>query len=276
MKKNNKELSLKEVQKEEIAMLKALVEFLEEKQIQYFIWGGTLLGAVRHKGFIPWDDDIDLAMTRSEYNKLIDYLRKNDYKINKNLEFIGYELKNSDFPFLKLINKNIEVEEEADCDKFLWIDIFPFDGTPKNREKYFKRIFKLNALFTLKRQQKKKQKLIASNKFKGFIKEILLFILKVWKYESFLNFYLKYCTKYDYEETEYVKSNVWSNSAAAYNRKKIQFKRYKFENLSVYGLKDYDYFLTLCYGKDYMELPPIEKRATHSFKAYKRDNNKNY
>ena len=66
-----KYLTLKEIHKEETNMLKKLIEFLNENNITYYVWAGTYLGAVRHKGFIPWDDDIDIAITRPEYNKML-------------------------------------------------------------------------------------------------------------------------------------------------------------------------------------------------------------
>jgi len=68
-----KYLTLEEIQHEEKEMLKELIKFFKKENINYFVWAGTFLGAVRHKGFIPWDDDIDLAMTRPEYNNFLEY-----------------------------------------------------------------------------------------------------------------------------------------------------------------------------------------------------------
>ena len=165
---------MKEIQYEEKEMLKKVVDFFNEQDMTYYLWAGTFLGAVRHKGFIPWDDDIDLAMTRPEYNKFLAYLKKNNNKISDNLEVIGLELGNSDFPILKVINKNVKVDEIEQCDEYLWIDIFPLDATPQDNKKFYKRVAFLNKIFILKRQQRLHQNLMATSKFKRFIKNYTL------------------------------------------------------------------------------------------------------
>lgn len=265
----SKKLTLREIQLEETKMLKILNDFLEEIGLEYTVWAGTLLGMIRHGGFIPWDDDIDIAMSRPEYNKLVNYLKKHDFKINDDLEFIGYELGNSDFPIIKLINKKIRVEEPEKCDEYLWVDIFPLDGVPLNPNKYFKNIDRLKTLFHLKRQQKLGIEISAASPLKKVIKSIGLTVLKIWKYDDFLDYYYKYCMKYDYNKVDNFKNNVWSDSNAYYDKRKFKIKEYKFENITVKGFEDANYFLSKCFGNDYMELPPENKRVNHSINAYK-------
>ena len=129
------ELSNKEIKKELLNILYILDIFLTNHNLKYSITSGTLLGAVRHKGFIPWDDDIDISMLRPDYNKLI-HILKNINKIDESLSGIGFELGNSNIPFLKIINKNIKTEEKIIRDITdegnLWVDIFPFDGIPNH------------------------------------------------------------------------------------------------------------------------------------------------
>ena len=99
-----KYLSLREIQKEEEKLLKITVDFFEKNNLNYILEGGTLLGAVRHKGFIPWDDDIDLSMPRPDFDKFIELSK------NSNLDVTYSELGNSPFAFAKVINKNIHLE----------------------------------------------------------------------------------------------------------------------------------------------------------------------
>ena len=74
-------LTLKEIQSEEKNILKAVTKFLDTHNIKYYLWAGTFLGAVRHKGFIPWDDDIDIGIKRDDYDKLIELLKQKNNKI---------------------------------------------------------------------------------------------------------------------------------------------------------------------------------------------------
>jgi len=270
MKKSKEYLSIKEIQLELKKMLEELVDFFNSESLNYFIWAGTFLGAVRHKGFIPWDDDIDLAMTRPEYDRLLEYLKKNNNKISENLEAIGFEIGNSDFPFIKIINKKLRVVENEKCDEYLWIDIFPLDGTPKNNNKFWKKINRYKTIFSLKRNEKNKVMMPYSNRVKRIVKIVFVKMLKVWRYDKFLNFYYKKCTKYKYNECEYVHNNVWSSSKEIYHKTELMNKEYLFEGIKVNGMKDYDKILSRGYG-DYMKLPPKDKRVTHEIKVWKID-----
>ena len=124
-------LSDKQIKSELTALLQVVHEFLVEHNIKYTITAGTLLGAVRHKGFIPWDDDIDIALTREQYDKLVRLLREQHNSVNECVYAEGFELGNDDIPYIKIVNKNIFVEDHtASIDRnefkedFLWVDIF--------------------------------------------------------------------------------------------------------------------------------------------------------
>ena len=123
-------LSDKQIKSELTALLQVVHEFLVEHNIKYTITAGTLLGAVRHKGFIPWDDDIDIALTREQYDKLVRLLREQHNSVNECVYAEGFELGNDDIPYIKIVNKNIFVEDHtASIDRnefkedFLWVII---------------------------------------------------------------------------------------------------------------------------------------------------------
>ena len=266
-----KKLTLKELQYEEKEMLKQVVTFFNKNNMTYYAWAGTLLGAVRHKGFIPWDDDIDLAMTRPEYNKFINYLKKHNNKISDNLIVEGFELgNNSDFTILKIYNTDIKIgDTDEGIDKYLWIDIFPLDACPKNNKKFHKKCRFLYKVLFLKREQKNNVSLLAENRIKKIIKEIIMFILKIWPYDKYLRFYYNYCTKYNYDDYDYIKNNVMpSSSLAVYNKRDFTKCELKFEDLKICAMKEYEKLLKLGYG-DYMKLPPENERYCHEFSAYK-------
>ena len=106
-------LSDKQIKSELTALLQVVHEFLVEHNIKYTITAGTLLGAVRHKGFIPWDDDIDIALTREQYDKLVRLLREQHNSVNECVYAEGFELGNDDIPYIKIVNKNIFVEDHT-------------------------------------------------------------------------------------------------------------------------------------------------------------------
>ena len=91
-------------------VLEDIQKLCRANNIQYFADGGTLLGTIRHQGYIPWDDDIDIAVLRKDYDRLIEILRKNK-RIGEELEISGYEVDKTDMPFLKVYNKSIAVKD---------------------------------------------------------------------------------------------------------------------------------------------------------------------
>lgn len=269
-----KQLTLKEIQEEELICLKKTTEVLDKYNLKYYLWAGTLLGAVRHHGFIPWDDDVDLLMSRPDYDKLLKLILAGKIDI-PNYEFVSYELGNGKLPFLKVINKNIIVEEKVDVNHNLWIDIFPVDGVPSDEKKavrFLHKIFVKNQLYCLKlikyKNVFKSSKTIRTRLIKIFIRPFLFFMNE----KRFMEKYLEEVKKYSFSNSKYVAGVSWIGPKPCYYDSKVfaQQKRYQFENQTFSSFKDYDYILSKAYG-DYMELPPAEKRYTHSFDAFYKD-----
>lgn len=267
-----KYLTLEEIQKEEKKLLEETIEFLDKNNIKYYIWAGSFLGAVRHKGFIPWDDDTDIAIPREDYNQLVNILKENNCRVKKNIKAIGFELNNFDSPYLKFVNEDIRVKELNDYDKNIWIDVFPIDGAPKNGKMFYKKISIYRRLYFLKRSEYRNWK-SKTNIIRRCLKKLILLFLRPIKYKYIIRSYIKLCSKYDTENSEFVCHNVWGTGEKEKFPKEMLFEtaKYKFEDIEVTGLKDYDRCLTNIYG-DYMKLPPEEKRNTHAFKAWRVEN----
>ena len=119
----DKEIVLKKIQEQELLLLKECIKLCEDNNIEYFALGGTLLGAVRHQGFIPWDDDIDLGIPRKYYDKLIELLSDNEEVVLEkniiNLNVLQYKKK-----------ENIQIGSESYS---VYIDLFPLDGVPNGK-----------------------------------------------------------------------------------------------------------------------------------------------
>ena len=249
---------LNELHKVEIEILDEFVRICNKHNLKYWLVGGTLLGAIRHKGFIPWDDDIDVGMPRADYNKFI----KISEKELKNKYFLHYVGNDKDFyiNFLKIKKKNTLFEEKLteklDTKKNIFIDIFPYDEVENPNSKIF--IIKNYIYKNLTPLIFYKIKILEKNKLR---KPWLRFFVLPFSYQKLLKFQRKI------EISENKKNNCMfvTTYPGSYNFRKETLpknKIYPFKELEFEGKKynvpnDYDYYLTNIYG-DYMKLPPKE------------------
>ena len=143
------------VHKIEVDILREVIRICEKHKIQYFILGGTLLGAIRHKGFIPWDDDIDIGMTRDNYNKFLALAGKElgveyflqTFNTEANTPFYFAKVRKKGTKFIEEYCKNLEIEHG------LFLDIFPYDNIPddiKLRNRQLKKVKFWSNLFIAK------------------------------------------------------------------------------------------------------------------------------
>lgn len=260
-----RELSLTEIQKIELSMLVYFDEYCRQNKLRYGLTSGTVLGAVRHGGFIPWDDDIDLVMPRPDYEKFISlyenerdkkYELANPYKDN---EYI--------YEYIKLMDLNTHMIEDTNGLKIplhVYIDIFPVDGLPASKQKQLKIIKKC------KRRQKVyavlKRAKYKVNTIKGMERNIWL-ILK-W-INDFLpqNFLIQWLDKaqrtYSYDSSSY--AGVLTGQGL---REVLHISDYQLNGIVEFENKQfhtYDYpekYLTQFFG-DYMTLPSEEQRKGH-------------
>lgn len=269
MKKTIKYLTPIEVKGELVEMLKWFNNFCTQHEIIYSAIGGTLLGAIRHKGFIPWDDDIDVSVTREMYDK-IRSLRDEVRKSGK-YDIVCVEDGTSEFPFIKLLNKKIAVHQiniKTDSD-FLWIDIFPYDYAPKDksiRDRTFKKCHRTRLM--LESSQMVKNAKTKKGK-KTIIKLLLSPLFKMVGSEKLALNVSRKAQKFRETDRDYVCAFVWGYGSHECISTKdfLNTLTVPFENTEIRIMSCYDEFLTKVFG-NYMELPPIEKRVSHSIDAW--------
>ena len=188
---------LRYLQMKLLEIMEIVSNICEKENINYYILGGTFIGAVRHKGFIPWDDDIDIAMDRKEYEKFLKIIQD---KLPKNLKLDYYRKNDTDVPWIKIKNTNYKVIEKKDnieIEEYIFLDIFPFDNVPDN---YVKRqVFRIQIFLESIKLRLARMRYISiknndnfNNKFKFFISKIINTKL----FEKILNSN-KYIKKYD-------------------------------------------------------------------------------
>lgn len=242
------------LQKHLLLMLKQFHEVCVANNLTYFIVGGTLLGAVRHKGFIPWDDDIDVAMPRDDYNKL-----KENYErlLPTGLEVKYYEnTSKSPMHYMKLIDSNTTLIENEYRNYYegVYIDVFPIDGTTGVKKEITKR----------KRKAQIYSSLILNQCYtdgRYGIRKIYGYFAKIFDINKLHNKLEDVITKIPYDSSDIVGSFLGSYGMREFVPKDYfgEPVKYKFEDSEFFGPEKYDAYLKAIYG-DYMKLPPVEKQ----------------
>jgi len=231
-------------------MMKEFHEICLKNDLKYYIVGGTCIGAMRHKGFIPWDDDVDIAMPRPDYDKLT----KLDWQVlSDKLELKYYEnTSNSPIHYVKVVDKTTTLIEARyhNYVEGLYLDIFPLDGVESKSEKRFSKVWTLHSVI---------MKHCSTDSNDKGMKTIIAKLIPLSIAHRYID---KLMRKSDYQSSEYV-----VNFLGAYGVKEIVPKSFfgtprlmQFEEFSFYGPEKAEEYLANIYG-NYMELPPVEKRV---------------
>ena len=256
-----REISLEESKKIELDILLDIAKFCEEHGLRYYLAYGTLIGAIRHKGFIPWDDDIDINMPRADYNE---FLRTYNQE-GKIYRVIDPRDKNARHPFAKVIDtRTVKIEPMIEYNEPLGIDvdIFPLDGMPENDDQYnrwYDRLYKL---------YKKHTYCILTPNSKSWWQNLKLRIRKIGvpkNKDVILDKTEALHKPYPYEKSTYIGAIACQWSWRGDRTKKDAYESavdVDFEGLRFKAPVGYDTVLRNIYG-DYMQLPPEEKRVTH-------------
>lgn len=261
-----KKLTLTDIKNCELGILIDFSQFCDKNNLCYVLAGGSLLGAVRHKGFIPWDDDIDVMMPREDYERF--------FKINeceKIFEIRSITDGSGPIPFAKLLVPDTVIDSkysDMPNTNSLWIDVFPIDGLPAS-EKQVEKIY-LYARFLRKCHSITVAKFGTGTTIGKKIGKLLLYYpLKLIGSYRFAQWIDRYCQKIKFSDSEYIGGISWGYGPQERMPKKEWLERVKveFEGHEFWAPGCWDLYLRNLYG-DYMKLPPEEKRINHSMVAY--------
>jgi lipopolysaccharide cholinephosphotransferase len=230
----------------------------DKYHIEYYIIGGTALGAVRHGGFIPWDDDLDIAMTRANYIKFLDVCRK---ELDPNIFFLQEGRKDWHLFFSKLRLRGTVFNEYGEGysipkgDRGIFVDIFPLDNAAN------KKIWRVLQYFC--------SKMLIANALRGkkyrvtgLLKKMLLIISFPLNNMQIRKFFFRQVIKYNYENTDFIGDffDISRLKDVSYPRDLWGTpQKIKFEDTELYGPEKIKDYLNFYFG-DYMTLPPVDKR----------------
>lgn len=256
-----KKISIEELKLEQLNILQYVHEFCKINQLSYSLAYGTLLGAIRHDGYIPWDDDIDIIMPRPDYNKFI----KTFNIIQSRYKVIAPELDSTYYaPYANVYDSTSILKEthlKNNNDIGIKIDIFPIDGIPKCKilQKLQKKcISYLNKIRSYKVEYRTNKNILY--KVISYIipmSVIQKMIIKLSQLESFENSDLARNVVYESKHVPYLEKSKY-----------INYEEHIFEDYNYNIVCDFDLILRASYG-DYMILPPMKDRVYHhNFEAY--------
>lgn len=266
----NLNVDIKKVQEVELEILLEFDRLCKEHGIKYQLCSGTLLGAIRHKGFIPWDDDIDVCMLREEYMKFLDisnenldkryFLQTNETDKNYNCQFA--KIRKNHTIFMQ------EIVKETNIHQGIFIDIFPFDNVKINNILGKMQRIVLNFILRLNYFRLKQLVYNTSNNIIRYLKLIIHYLMKIIPKSLLDNLTLKIMSVFNGQDTKYVGELSLSLSKNLYDRFTIEKRifydtiEWEFEGHKFPVPREYDYVLTKNYG-DYMTPPPLEQQKPH-------------
>ena len=251
-------------------IFKEIKHFLEKSSVPYYLLGGSLLGAVRHKGFIPWDDDIDIGIVRDDYERFLEMVSKN---LPEHLELRSYrDESDHHYYFSRIVDTRYVLSREGSLvsrKENLWVDIFPLDGMPNNW--LLRRIHMLRLLWVRfcyhvacfdKVNLKRPNRPLSERIIIAIVKNIHLGGHR--DYKKWLVKLDKLLRKYKVQDSNWI-----VNFMGQYKFKEMfpksyygKGKLYTFEDMQLMGPEDYDKVLSQMYG-DYMKEPEDCDKNVH-------------
>ena len=261
-----KELTLQELKEIELEILIKFDAFCKENNIRYYLAFGTLLGAIRYKGFIPWDDDIDVLVPREDYERLLTIFQDSEiyrlYSIERNRKYA--------FPFAKLCDMRTKLVETSYPNNGVAlgvnIDIFPLDHFSddlQEAKREISRIKRYNAGLSYLKVDRPQ----TNNPIRFVAWSLIILCCKLLGSEYFIRKVNKECKKSSQVDSRYVGAKswpIWGDRVIAPAEAFEKTIEIEFEGKMFPAPFGYDAYLTCLYG-DYLPEPPKEKQKTHHF-----------
>ena len=264
--------TLDEIKEIELGILVSFDKFCRNNDIRYSLGGGTMIGAVRHRGFIPWDDDIDIFMMRKEYDKFLNLLEQNKFILDKEFYYVlSPKDEKNIYPFIKIVDTRTIAYERDRKKKYmngLWMDVFPVDGLGDDEKQIIK-----TQDYMRKNDRKLSQSVMHYEGKRNFIKNIYLFLVQTvgrYTYSRYKRKILNYKLP---EKGKFYGTIIWTAGKGktlpdVYPKEYfLAYSEIEFENRKFMIFSRYDDILKHRYG-DYMKLPDEEDRCCHGFDAY--------
>ncbi len=262
------ESELKQIQAIQIELIEEVDRICKKCGICYNMVGGTMLGAIRHKGHIPWDDDADIGFLRNEYEKFrracrteldTDRFYIQDFRDTPGYRWGYGKLRRKDTEFIRLNQESMPYEQG------IFIDLMPFDPVPNNsieRRIHFVKCFIYRKVFWSE---------IGKNTEKNKVYRVLYKIVNKIPEKTVKKSYRKFINKNRKRKTKLVRILTFPTPKKCFGYERRWYReldKYEFGRLMLPGAKDYDGYLTVKYG-NYMALPPESKRKVHPISKLK-------
>ena len=269
------ELTPPEIREETVKLALKIASICEENAIHWFAFYGTLLGAVRHQGFIPWDDEFDIAMLRQDFDRFVEYCRRHEEELLAD----GYRLIDKDsaadypynIPRFCNIHFRMVTPEYPSAGMGVFVDLYPLDSVGDDPDVAEKRIAWKKKLFTICAASASLHKPIETRG--GVVQKLLKAALYLYAKDKEPRFFFKRFDRLAQmfpQGGKYVSCVVWEMDFCAYPKAWFEdLIDAPFEDITVKIPRAYDSVLRAYYG-DYTRLPPKEERVpTHDYKLYR-------
>ena len=260
----------RELQQLELEIFDAIHAFCIERNLRYSLCYGSLLGAIRHKGFIPWDDDIDICMPRPDYEIFCREFKAAGFSVHTHWNDSEYV-----YPFAKVYHDGtLLIEKQFPRIKAgVYVDVFPIDGFPDNKEslRLAKRSRMANMRLVFCRNARNWVR--GRNLFRMVIREVCRCALLMLPTRFFINRFQNDLRRYGFENMPFVADMTWGYGERQCVPASVfeSFVSVDFEGRKAKAVVGWELYLRNVFG-DYTQLPPLEKRVSnHSFKAWRKD-----